>query len=122
MCVVKNQTGACTQDSDCSIGSFTLRKCDVGSGCCVNKQAAIASCTDSIQNCHDGACEKGVDCEGPCARTCGSGGDVCSGKYFSDWSCFYPTYGGVMWLILGALLFIAVAFMLIYAYEKGWIG
>jgi len=30
------------------------------------QQVTIGTCFDGIKNCHDGACEEGVDCGGPC--------------------------------------------------------
>lgn len=91
------------------------------------------SCFDKIKNCHDGGCEIGVDCGGPCGPcpTCSDGilnqgeqGIDCGGP--CPWPCpvEYPNRFGVLWIFVGAgillilLVLILIRLWKIYSYKK----
>ncbi|MBN2014046.1 MAG: hypothetical protein JW778_02600 [Candidatus Altiarchaeota archaeon] len=49
------------------------RRSDGGSSCCdkvgvLNVAKPKPTCFDGIKNCHDGSCEMGIDCGGPCRQ------------------------------------------------------
>ncbi len=62
----------CTPWSEC-IGGSQVRSCIDINYCGINdskpetkRSCTTASCYDDVQNCHDGSCEEGIDCGGPC--------------------------------------------------------
>lgn len=54
----RTQTRLCTDLNNCGL---ELNKPDLVQEC-----EYIGTCDDGIKNCHDGSCEEGVDCGGPC--------------------------------------------------------
>ena len=71
---------ACGNWTDCSLIGVQLRNCTDSSHCGtydtkpkeVQDCAYEGNCFDSIINCHNGKCEEGVDCGGPCDTKCPS--------------------------------------------------
>ncbi len=69
---------ACKDWSNCSILGIHSRNCtDVAScGSYTNKPKEVeeclyeGNCFDNLINCHEGVCEEGVDCNGPCEKKC----------------------------------------------------
>jgi cellulose biosynthesis protein BcsQ len=64
----------CTQWSECRPEGFQYRTCIDVNKCGTTEDKPkekrectyIGTCDDGIQNCHDGSCEEGIDCGGPC--------------------------------------------------------
>lgn len=64
----------CTEWSECYENGTQTRSCTDLNNCGTNndkpateRECEHGSCFDNIQNCHDGVCEEGIDCGGPCA-------------------------------------------------------
>ncbi|MBW2970908.1 hypothetical protein KY320_01980, partial [Candidatus Woesearchaeota archaeon] len=63
----------CSEWSECYVNLTQLRNCYDNNYCGTIKDkpavvmgCELGSCFDGIKNCHDGGCEEGVDCGGPC--------------------------------------------------------
>ena len=64
----------CTDWSECYPEGYQTRRCIDLNKCGTTKKKPderqeciyIGTCSDGIQNCHDGLCEEGIDCGGPC--------------------------------------------------------
>jgi len=65
----------CAKWSECSPDGYQTRRCIDINKCGTTKNKPeetmecvyIGTCFDGIQNCHDGLCEEGIDCGGPCS-------------------------------------------------------
>ena len=65
----------CSEWSPCTPEGIQTRKCVDLNRCGTKRKKPpeirsceyIGTCSDGIKNCHDGSCEEGVDCGGPCA-------------------------------------------------------
>ncbi|HEY9705471.1 MAG TPA: hypothetical protein V6C58_23740, partial [Allocoleopsis sp.] len=68
----------CGNWSDCSFLGVRNRTCNDLSNCGtydsrpkeVEECSYIGTCFDNLINCHDGDCERGIDCDGPCDKKC----------------------------------------------------
>ncbi len=126
----------CTDWSEC-IGGMQHRKCKELNYCYTNysepdtvRECTLQTCSDTIKNCHDGACEENVDCGGPCLP-CGTCSDQLKnchhGKCELDVDCGGPclpcqltqlkkvAFERAPWLLLVAVL-AAVFFIEGYIY------
>ncbi|GIU69984.1 MAG: hypothetical protein KatS3mg002_1220 [Candidatus Woesearchaeota archaeon] len=73
-----NEDWNCTDWSECSVIGLQNRTCNDKNNCGTykNKPAEVQECSyegncfDGLINCHDGLCEEGVDCGGPCEKKC----------------------------------------------------
>ncbi|MBN2142704.1 hypothetical protein JW711_05235 [Candidatus Woesearchaeota archaeon] len=69
-----NESWVCSEWSSCTPFGIQTRSCVDINGCGTNYSIPImtreceyvGNCSDGIKNCHDNACEEGVDCGGPC--------------------------------------------------------
>ncbi|OIO64070.1 hypothetical protein COY26_04305 [Candidatus Woesearchaeota archaeon CG_4_10_14_0_2_um_filter_33_10] len=72
---VCNERWECADWSECYPEGYQTRKCIDLNKCGTTKKKPeeriecvyIGTCTDGIQNCHDGLCEESIDCGGPCS-------------------------------------------------------
>lgn len=68
------ESWVCTEWSECSASGLQTRDCIDRARCGTEKnkppteQECIyaGTCNDKLKNCHDGDCEEGIDCGGPC--------------------------------------------------------
>ncbi|MCD6464360.1 hypothetical protein J7L02_02435, partial [Candidatus Woesearchaeota archaeon] len=77
----------CTPWSECQPDGFMYRNCTDLNHCGTTRYKPAekkpckyeGNCSDGIKNCHDGACEEGIDCGGPCppCATCSDGIQNC---------------------------------------------
>lgn len=73
-----NEYWVCFNWSECSILGIRNRTCVDNNNCGsyndkpkeVEECVYLGSCFDNLINCHDGLCEEGVDCGGPCDKIC----------------------------------------------------
>jgi len=69
-----NESWSCSEWGVCFPNGTQLRSCFDDNQCDTNYTLPalaqecdyIGTCSDGIKNCHDGACEEGIDCSGPC--------------------------------------------------------
>ena len=61
------QTRACNDKNECLNTLFNIAKPEEFNLC---HYTVNPTCFDGIKNCHDGLCEEGVDCGGPCEKQC----------------------------------------------------
>ncbi len=72
--VLCNESWNCSEWSPCLPNGTQYRICEDMSKCgtvllkpLISKECTyIGTCSDSLKNCHDGGCEGGIDCGGPC--------------------------------------------------------
>lgn len=114
------------------ICGFQLRKCQDLNACNLTKDkpdeiracyyTPFPSCSDKIQNCHDGNCELGVDCGGPCTPcpTCsdgiqnqGEGGIDCGGPCPVNCPIELPLRKAVWWYIIIVFLLLLIVLLAI---------
>jgi len=72
------ESWSCKDWSNCSILGIRNRTCMDRNGCGtynnrpkeVEECVYVGTCFDNLINCHDGKCEEGIDCNGPCEKKC----------------------------------------------------
>lgn len=68
----------CTEWSECSVFGLQNRTCKDKNNCGTYESRPLevqeciyaGNCFDGLANCHDGLCEEGIDCGGPCEKKC----------------------------------------------------
>jgi hypothetical protein len=72
------ESWTCINWSDCSILGIRNRTCSDSNNCAtyntkpkeIEECKYVGTCFDNLINCHDGKCEEGIDCNGPCEKKC----------------------------------------------------
>jgi hypothetical protein len=72
--IICKEDWECDEWGPCTPQGFEYRECEDKNKCfstysipeLVRECEYIGTCSDGIKNCHEGACETGVDCGGPC--------------------------------------------------------
>jgi hypothetical protein len=68
----------------------------------------IGTCSDSVKNCHDGSCEEGIDCGGPC-QSC---------KNIEVPYPFKEERGIFIYVVTGIVLLLLTAILLYHYFRK----
>ncbi|MBN2459024.1 hypothetical protein JXB28_01965 [Candidatus Woesearchaeota archaeon] len=115
--IVCNESWNCTEWGPCLPNGTQYRTCEDMNGCGTEEYKPLTSqeciyigtCDDSIQNCHDGACEEGIDCGGPCPA-CKS---IQTPYPFEE-----EEKGILIYIITGIILLLLTAILLYHYFHK----
>ncbi|MFH0869859.1 MAG: hypothetical protein V1866_02275 [archaeon] len=111
-----NESWNCSGWNQCSVNGTQYRNCTDDNTCgtkkniplLVQKCEYIGSCSDSIKNCHNGSCEEGIDCGGPCS----------SCKNIEVPYAFKEEQGIGMYILTGIILLLLTAILLYHYFRK----
>jgi len=111
-----NESWNCSEWSQCSVNGTQYRNCTDINECGTRKNIPelvqsceyIGTCSDSIKNCHNGICEEGIDCGGPCS----------SCKNIEVPYPFKEERGIGIYIITGIILLLLTAILLYHYFRK----
>lgn len=111
-----NESWECTAWANCLPNGTQYRNCTDVNDCGTTEHMPelsrsceyLGSCDDSIQNCHDGSCEEGIDCGGPCTAC----------KSIEVPYPFKEEKGILIYIITGIILLLLTAILLYHYFRK----
>ena len=114
--VVCNESWNCSEWGPCLPNGTQYRECVDLNSCgtfefmpeLVQECEYIGTCDDGIKNCHDGLCEEGVDCGGPCAPC----------RSIEVPYPFEEERGVLVYVVTGIILFLLTAVLLYHYFRK----